>query len=153
MSKELFMAQREFEAMPVTKQTVKDKIKAVEIGLLNGTIEPKAAYIQAKVVKDIADGIMEQAKHLIKDTDTSLLPDNLKGIELSIRNGREILDYEKDSIYSDLIAKLKEREGLLKSAYQHNQKVQGVITDESGEVIPVVPVKSFSKNSLIIDLP
>jgi hypothetical protein len=153
MSKELFMAQREFEAMPVTKQTVKDKIKAVEIGLLNGTIEPKSAYIQAKVVKDIADGIMEQAKPLIKDTDTSLLPDNLNGIELSDRNGYEVLDYEKDSTYADLKAKLKEREGLLKAAYQHNQKVQGLITDESGEVIPVVPVKSFVSNSLTVKLP
>jgi len=150
MSKDLFMAQREFEAMPISKATVKKQIEAVKRDLDLGMIVPKVAYIQAKVIKDIAEGIMEVAKPLIENLESVDLPQNLSGVELSERSGWDNLDYDSDPVYKALKEQLKEREGLLKSAYNHSRSFGLVMVDENGEALPIVPVKSVTKSALIV---
>lgn len=150
MSKELFMEQREFESMPISKATVKNQIEAVKRDLESGNISPKVAYIQAKVVKDVAEGIMEVSKPLIKDLETSDLPENLRLVNFSERAGYDTLDYEKDPVYAELSDELEKRKGVLKAAYNHSRNMSGVMADDQGVEIPVVPVKSSVSASLIV---
>jgi 23S rRNA U2552 (ribose-2'-O)-methylase RlmE/FtsJ len=154
MSKDLFMEQRMYESMlseKVTKKSVEAKIKEVANEIENGNLDPKVTLIQAKIMKDYADGVYEAARSKVNDLDVSDLPQNLSGVEISERNGYETIDYEADTIYANLKQRLKEREGLLKSVYQHSQKLAKVeIVDADGVLVPCVPVKSFVKSSLIV---
>ena len=65
------------------------------------------------------------------------------GIELTPVNGRKMIQYQEDPVYSDLLKKLKAREELLKAA-QNSE-----IYDEEGVEVSKVSVK-FSADSLQI---
>jgi hypothetical protein len=148
-TKDLFMEQREFEAMQVTKNSIGERIKTITEAIEAGEIDPTTAFVQSKIMKDFADDVYNAAKDKV-DLSNSNLPSNLSGVELSIRAGYETLDYEKDPVYADISKKLKEREGQLKAAYNNSRNFGGVITDEDGVVVPIVPVKSVVKDSVIV---
>lgn len=52
---------------------------------------------------------------------------------------RLTLDYEKDSVYKELNDKLKERKKLLDARHKLGKEI---VDTDSGEVVPLVPVKS-----------
>jgi hypothetical protein len=151
---DLFIEQRMHESMlseRVTKKSVEAKIKEVANEIENGNLDPKVTLIKAKIMKDYADGVYEVARDKVKDLDTSDLPQNFASVELSERNGHETLDYEKDTVYTNLKQQLKTREGLIKAATDHARKMDGVeISDSDGVIVKPVPVKSFVKSSLTI---
>ncbi len=66
----------------------------------------------------------------------------------SFSSGGVLKDYEKDPVYADLLAQLKQRKELLDLAF----KSKDPIYDADGVEVPKVPVKSYRKDSLRIKL-
>jgi len=69
----------------------------------------------------------------------------LFGCKVSKRNGYAILDFEQDAEYAMLKKQLDERKALLTQSFK---TVHNVITD-NGEVVPKLPVKSYTSDSII----
>jgi hypothetical protein len=68
----------------------------------------------------------------------------LFGCKVSKRNGYAILDFEQDAEYAMLKKQLDERKALLSQSFK---TVHNVIT-EDGEVVPKLPVKSYTSDSI-----
>jgi hypothetical protein len=68
----------------------------------------------------------------------------LFGCKVSKRNGYAILDFEQDAEYAMLKKQLDERKALLTQSFK---TVHNVIT-EDGEVVPKLPVKSYTSDSI-----
>lgn len=68
----------------------------------------------------------------------------LFGCKVSKRNGYAILDFEQDAEYAMLKKQLDERKSLLSQSFK---TVHNVIT-EDGEVVPKLPVKSYTSDSI-----
>ena len=68
----------------------------------------------------------------------------LFGCKVSKRNGYAILDFEQDSEYAMLKKQLDERKALLSHSFK---TVHNVVT-EDGEVVPKLPVKSYTSDSI-----
>lgn len=68
----------------------------------------------------------------------------LFGCKVSKRNGYAILDFEQDAEYAMLKKQLDERKALLSQSFK---TVHKVIT-EDGEVVPKLPVKSYTSDSI-----
>jgi hypothetical protein len=68
----------------------------------------------------------------------------LFGCKVSKRNGYAILDFEQDAEYAMLKKQLDERKALLSQSFK---TVHNVVTD-NGEVVPKLPVKSYTSDSI-----
>lgn len=68
----------------------------------------------------------------------------LFGCKVSKRNGYAILDFEQDAEYAILKKQLDERKALLSQSFK---TVHNVVTD-NGEVVPKLPVKSYTSDSI-----
>ena len=68
----------------------------------------------------------------------------LFGCKVSKRNGYAILDFEQDAEYAMLKKQLDERKALLSQSFK---TVHSVVT-EDGEVVPKLPVKSYTSDSI-----
>jgi hypothetical protein len=68
----------------------------------------------------------------------------LFGCKVSKRNGYAILDFEQDAEYAMLKKQLDERKALLSQSFK---TVHNVVT-EQGEVVPKLPVKSYTSDSI-----
>jgi hypothetical protein len=68
----------------------------------------------------------------------------LFGCKVSKRNGYAILDFEQDAEYAMLKRQLDERKALLSQSFK---TVHSVVTD-NGEVVPKLPVKSYTSDSI-----
>ena len=68
----------------------------------------------------------------------------LFGCKVSKRNGYAILDFEQDAEYAMLKKQLDERKSLLSQSFK---TVHNVVT-EDGEVVPKLPVKSYTSDSI-----
>lgn len=68
----------------------------------------------------------------------------LFGCKVSKRNGYAILDFEQDAEYAMLKRQLDERKALLSQSFK---TVHSVVT-EDGEVVPKLPVKSYTSDSI-----
>jgi hypothetical protein len=77
------------------------------------------------------------------------LPEELKlnGVHFKSRQGYEILDYSKDGMIDHYEKLLKQRKDLIKSACKAGSPV---VDPNTGEEINPVPVKSYTKDSIII---
>jgi hypothetical protein len=68
----------------------------------------------------------------------------LFGCKVSKRNGYAILDFEQDAEYAMLKNQLDERKALLIQSFK---TVHNVVT-EQGEIVPKLPVKSYTSDSI-----
>lgn len=94
------------------------------------------------------------AEEIIKETRSKLstwileghVKDNpvLNGCKIGYKYGYAQPDYEADAEYLELKTKLAERKDLLDQAFKSNHNI---VTDD-GEVIPKVPTKGYTKNSI-----
>ena len=79
------------------------------------------------------------------------LPEELKlnGVHFKSRQGYAVLDYSKDGMVDHYEKLLKQRKDLIKSASKAGEPV----TDpNTGEEINPVPVKNYTKDSIVITL-
>jgi len=68
-------------------------------------------------------------------------------VSIEVRKGYASFDYSQDVEYVKIEEKLKARKTLLDQVAKSNGLV--IIDEDSGEQIPKVPVKSYSKDSIV----
>jgi hypothetical protein len=96
----------------------------------------------ATKLQEYSKGLIEAAKdETVNSVDKSLI---VNGVELTAFNTGQRLNYEEDERYAELKAELKERESLLKLAF--NQKSN--FYTEDGFEVPKVSVKSGGYKSI-----
>jgi len=93
-------------------------------------------YASIQRIKEYIDTIQKEFKDAICDgmTEKEL---ECHGVKFTKVDGRSSLDYSNDEVWSELKAKLKEREELLKVAYKSKE----TIYDNEGVEVPKCPEK------------
>lgn len=143
MSKDLFLMMREEEIassnfLP-TKKEIEASSKKFATNLIDsGEIDKFEAFAQAER--------MTQAITTIRDELKLSLPREKNiafGIEVNPVNGKQMIQFDEDPVYSDLKNQLKSREELLKTAL----KISEPFYDAEGIEIPKVSVK-YASDSL-----
>ena len=145
MSKDLFMLMREQEVqtanfLPNKKELELSSKKFAKDLLEKGEIDPAELATQAVRAK--------ASISVMADEFVNALPrekQNVYGVEFTPVNGRKMLQYSDDSIWSDLNKKIKEREELLKVALGSDNEIY----DSEGCEVPKVSV-NYAKDSLAI---
>ena len=124
----------------------------------------------SQLVQDVVDGNESAAKawSILKEID-SLIKAGLSEIEpIAMDEAREfntkekhyggywiigstqtILDYSQDEYYSEYDQKAKERKKMLTNAWKAHHQGSGFFDSNTGEEIPILPVKTPSKEMLI----
>lgn len=145
MSKHLFelMQQQEIATanfLPTKKEVELSAKKFSKSLLESGEIDKYEAFAQAEricqgvsVIRDELKASLPREKH------------QCFGIEISPVNGRQMIQYNEDLVWSELKEKLQQREELLKVALKSDE----TIYDSEGCEVPKVSVK-YSADSLTI---
>jgi hypothetical protein len=130
--------------IPITKKAltalVEEQVEAVK--------KPLQLYIQGKILKDLGDKLQGAVKGQVNLNEE--LPGEFSHMQVSERHGYDVLDYEADEEYSRLKAALDARKKLLDAAVKASRDFRSAIVDDNGEVVPVVPVKNTTSNSIVI---
>ena len=133
MSKEIFFNMRAQEVALMydhsftKKECVTTGKRMVDNLLEAGDIEPKKVWANICRLKEVinsADAEFRNRLNLIEK-------ESVNGVEFSAVNGGETINYKDDEIYSDILAELKEREELLKTAF----KSKNEIYDQNGVIV------------------
>jgi chromatin segregation and condensation protein Rec8/ScpA/Scc1 (kleisin family) len=141
-TKELFMQTRELEQIQYSADFTKKeaiaqgKIMAKDI-LDRGEVTPVNALSNIARLKEFINALESELRSNIIITEKH----TENGVEFSLRNTGDRLDYEADEIYKELSDKLKDRTELLKTSF----KSKDTIYDGEGVEIPKVPIKSVGK--------
>jgi len=93
----------------------------------------------AKCIAEIESGAMLEAETYKGQT--------FKGYEVSVRSGYAQYNYEANEGYKEMKDRLKTLEDRLKIAAKNNM---AYIDAESGEVFEPVPIKGYTKDSIIL---
>lgn len=144
-SKELFMHTRQLEELQYSpdftkKEAVEQGKKAGKEILDRGEVLPTKALSNVVRLKEFINSLESYLRSNVEINETH----TENGVEFSLRNTGDRLDYEKDEVYAELKEKLKDRENLLKTAY----KSKDTIYDGEGVEICKVPVKTVGKQVL-----
>ena len=115
----------------------------------SGDVNPLEMYIKIKRFDLLVSSVVENLKSLAKkEAEKYGKSFSLLGANCTITNGRTLLDYDSDGVYSSLSKKLNDRKKFLELAY----KSSDVIFDSEGVEVPKVKIKSDTKDSLTINL-
>jgi NCAIR mutase (PurE)-related protein len=109
-----------------------------------------ASVVLAQIAKmqvylnEMADELKDQAIEEIHQEQRETMHDVMRyGVKMIVANGRDTLDYEKDEVYKKLNQALKDRRQELSAAHKAHFKDGKIFADsETGETVPIVPVKS-----------
>jgi len=123
------------------------KLKEVQSAIVNGELDALEVYSVTSVMEKQIKAFNGIAKGYAKDEADKYSSKSFEafGKTFEIRNGGTLPQYEDDPIYSEMKAKLKEREELLKTAL----KSSDTIYDSEGLEVPKVSVK-YKADSLIV---
>jgi len=143
MSKDLFLMMREQEVAHVaefpTKKQLEQNAKQFAANLIDsGEFDKFEAFAQAERITLAVSTVRDELKAALpREKDVRF------GIEIVPVNGRQMIQYADDPIYADILAKLKNREELLKAALKSDEPFY----DSQGIEVPKVSVK-YSADSL-----
>ncbi len=124
-----------------------------EVDLMQAT----GNIVRLKEVLTNAESELKKSDRIFSSADAA---EKINGVQFSIMNTGDRLDYEQDPVYAELKKKLKDREGKLKQAYKSYQSGGEKIytegyDEETGEIatyeVPVVPVKTSGKQTVKIE--
>lgn len=141
----------EIQLKKITDQTKKEiqssALVAAEKIIDDGILNPEDSLIIAKKLVEYCNSFMKGLESSVRaevDKNGGL---EINGVKLSLSSTGERLSYEDDSVYKELKEKLKSRETLLKTVYKQKIEVADTVT---GEIVPIVSIKSPSKEILIV---
>lgn len=124
------------------RDAVKAGAKAAKEILDRGEVTPINALSNVARLKEFFNSLEKELRGKIEIFET--VTEN--GVEFSMRNSGDRLDYEADELYAELKQKLKDRESLLKTAY----KAKETFYDSDGVEVPKVPIKTHGKLGLTL---
>jgi len=153
MSKELFEDQKVWEQSNIDNpidnavniiqllaNAVTDGTKDAIVALRSLSNIEKACKDAKEIVSELA--MEESEKYPLKTFEH-------KGVKIERRSGRAMYNYKGIQEWSDLTAKVKNKESLYKSAFESWQKGARLFDEETGEEVPM-PVVTHTKDVLII---
>jgi hypothetical protein len=142
MSKELFNQMRELEAFELSA-TKKSCIEQAQLFVAkiedSGEITNQEAISKALRYQAFINEVVDKLKAKFTEKD------DFFGITITPTNGRKMLQYSDDPVWSDLNKKLKDREALLKVALSSDSEIY----DTEGVQVPKVSV-NYAKDSLAV---
>lgn len=144
-TKELFMQTRQLEELHYSPDfTKKEAIAqgeniAKEI-LDRGEVTPVNALSNVVRLKEFINSLEAYLRGNIEINE----PHTANGVEFSLRNTGDRLDYDKDQVIAELKKKLKDREELVKLATKSDDEIY----DGEGFKVEKVPVKTVGKQVL-----
>lgn len=119
----------------------------------SGETRPLPAFLQAKALAWLSKEIENRVKDLaIEEAATYGKDDSIfNGARFTIKSTGERLDYSEDIEYAELESKLKARKDLLNDAYKMFVKHgKPLIDDKTGELVPVVRIKTESQQTISV---
>jgi hypothetical protein len=135
--------------VPAINSLNKDQIEVTSQEIIASVIEgwedPLDLDLRLKFIEEVIKLSRQKIESNVKNCITSDIKER-HGIKIALRNGYAQYDFEKDEEYKILKGKLKSREDLLKEAVKSSSQV---FITESGEQVNKVPVKSYTKDSLV----
>ena len=133
----------------VSKGEISDAAIKIQQMVYDGYLNPLAAMVKFKLVKELIDRADAMIKGFAIDEAMKYKKEGeYMGYKIDVRNTGDRMNYEDDPIYSEMKAKLKQREELLKLAYKQKGTM---VFDEQGIEVPVISVTS-GKETLFITL-
>ena len=147
-SKEMFLEQQQLEAIRYSPDFNKKKLVSLGKERAKEIIANLPAGEQGRQDIKIRYANMAKLMEFIKAFSDELKKElwiveseTVDGVEYTLSNTGDRLNYEDDEVYKELSEKLKDRQELLKLAY----KSKDVIFDSEGCEVPKVGVKKPSK--------
>lgn len=136
----------------VYKNVSKEDIRSQALDIINeviaGEIDPLKAFIAAKANIEAWTMIAEEIKgYALDEAEKYKNNETVMGASFRLGYTGDRYDYEQDKTYRDLKEQLKKREELLKQA---SQTKAVLVDDETGEQIPKVDIKTWSKQTLSV---
>ena len=132
---------------PVSVQLDRVGIEEVSENLIeafkNGELDALEMDCKLKFAEESIKSAREKIKPYVMKKEIGSTHE-LFGCKVSRRNGYAILDFEQDVEYAMLKKQLDERKALLSQSFK---TVHNVVT-EDGEVVPKLPVKSYTSDSI-----
>jgi hypothetical protein len=132
---------------PVSVQLDRVGIEEVSESLIeafkNGELDALEMDCKLKFAEESIKSAREKIKPYVMKKEIGSTHE-LFGCKVSKRNGYAILDFEQDAEYAMLKKQLDERKALLSQSFK---TVHNVVT-EDGEVVPKLPVKSYTSDSI-----
>ena len=156
---EQFLRVREMESLNYSSDFSKKDAKKVGTKLADNLIESGELDITKVIgnlsrLKEVVTAAEAKLKTSTEIETAAIGSQSSNGVKFSSMNTADILDFEKDPIYKEINAKLKDRKEKLTQAYKSYQKGGEKIytegyDEESGELmtypVPVVPIKTAGK--------
>ncbi len=131
-------------AQDFSKKEAKEQGKKIAKDILdNGNANPVEVMATLVRLSEVINTLQSEVKAKLE------LPEEIKlnGVHFKTRQGYAIYDYSKDGMISHYETLLKQRKELIKQA----SKAGEAVTDpNTGEEIEPVPVKSYTKDSIVI---
>lgn len=144
-TKELFMHTRQLEELQYSpdftkKEAIAQGKKAGKEILDRGEVTPTNALSNVVRLKEFINSLESYLRGNIEINETH----TENGVEFSLRNTGDRLDYEQDPVIAELKKKLKDREDLVKLACKSGDDIY----DSEGVRVEKVPVKTHGKQVL-----
>lgn len=145
MSKDLFLMMREEEVatsnfLPTKKELELSSKTFAKKLIEDGEISKEEAFAQAERLTLAITNVRDELKASLPREKQSFY-----GIEVNPVNGRQMIQYNEDLVWTELKEKMQQREELLKVAIKTTEPFY----DSEGCEVPVVSVK-YSADSLAI---
>jgi len=123
------------------KEAVLTGKRMVDNLIEEGDIEPKKVWANICRLKEVinsADARFREKLYLLEKQ-------SINGVEFTPVQGGETLNYKEDPIYNELLEKLKEREEMLKLAYNSKSEIY----ESNGGGLPIPKVSTTPRKSSI----
>jgi hypothetical protein len=134
----------------LSKELINSEAERIIQSLENGEIDPLKAYVIVKYYEKLIDQIKAKLESEARGEAYKYEKGaSVFGATIGISSTGQRLDYDSDTVYSELKSKVKAREDLLKTAFKMKESI---LDEETGEIVPKVPLKSPAKETLVITI-
>lgn len=136
--------------VPLTKQEINSIADAILLKVMDGELNPLETHIKAKAIVQTFEKIASETQgYALDEAEKYGKEGSIMGVSFKISSTGDRYDYEADPTYKKLKDELKKREEVLKMAAKTTMQIAD---DDSGEIIPKVPLKASSKATLNVSI-
>ncbi len=134
----------------IDKAEIEAFVNHVTAEVMDGHVDPLSVHIRCKAVVKALEAIIELTEEVAKDTAATYGKGEFKfhGASVQLREPRDMPDFTQDPAWVELNERIKARQELIKTAFKM-ASTAAIVDPNTGEVVPVVPVKP-AKTTLTI---
>ena len=131
-------------------ETIKTQVSSITQAVIDGEASACEAHVLLKDLESLIESglkviqpeVLNEARQLTKG-------EVYFGGKWEVKNTATYLDFSKDEMYVSLNAAFSIRKKDLNAAWKAKQDGKGFFDDDSGEEIPILPVKTASKEIVV----